>query len=483
MAVYSPWDALISWGGSKALQGISALNPELGGSLGKAVDTVGQWAGNPFPDYGGSENAEKAGGQALALSQGQSVADQKMLERENVGGNSYNVPTKTESVIINSNNSGVDRNNAASIKNAMPGYNGWSDAAIIADYAATGGSGKGGSTGSPSGGSQKTVTKNGSRITVEDKGDQNNAVDDSGNPYYDTSVPSLDEQANWIFQDLDKQVASYDDYKKGMKTELDSNAVDQKLAAEEAKTSNVGALTDSANKEIDRSTGTLRDLTTNANDLLQRLVQMYGGGSSAEAAMTGMGRTINQQRGGVLSARDTALRDIENKKIAVNSTYTKQTQAIDKWVDDNMIKIGNQIQGWIGDIANAKASVRAQLSAKAVDSARNYLTQLALSKESYKQNLDAWKLQRTADLEDYKTKLGLQAQYNPQTYQYDLNPNKTSSTGNGATNWWNTNSDTTASNSDYSGSTGGSGSLIDTSSLIGLGNSTKKDLYGNTVTV
>jgi len=269
-----------------------------------------------------------------------------------------------------------------------------------------------------------------------------------------------------------------------MKTELDSNAIDQKLAAGEAKDTNIGSLTDNANKEVERSSGTLRDLTTNANDLLQRLVQMYGGGSSAEAAMTGMGRTINQQRGGVLNARDTALRDIENKKVAVNSTYVKQGQAIDKWVDDNMIKIGNQIQGWIGDIANAKASVRAQLSAKAVDSARNYLTQLALSKENYKQNLDAWKLQRTADLEDYKTKLGLQSQYNAQQYSYDLNPNKTSSNGTGAVNNWMTaGNNTTTDNNSYSGSTGGSGSLIDTTSLIGLGNSTKKDEYGNTVTV
>lgn len=341
----------------------------------------------------------------------------------------------------------------------MKYYPGWGEKEARADWAATGGS-----KGNSGGGGQAA-----------------NSLDANGKDIYDPSLPSLDEQANWIFQDLDKQVAGYGDYKTGMKSELDSAAVDQKLAATAAKNDNVGNLTNDATQEVDRSAGTLRDLSRSANDMLQRLVQMYGGGSAGiQEANYAMGN-INRQSGNIMGSRDEALRNIDSKKTAIDTTFNTQGQAIDKWVDDSMKKIGEQIQGWIGDIANAKTSVRAQLSASAVDSARNYLTTLSLNQQQYKQNLDAWKLQRTADLEDYKTKLGLQAQYNPTTYNYDLNSSQTNNSGNSTNKWVTTPTTNTTANTNtgYAGSTTG----IDTTAINGLGNSTKKDSFGNIVQV
>lgn len=377
------------------------------------------------------------------------------------GSGTQTVPRATQNVALGANMTNLatpapvptPTNNNSGDGFDMSLYPGWGEAEARADYKATGGPKGSSGTSNPI-----------------------NSLDASGKEIYDPSLPSLDEQANWIFQNLDEQVAGYGDYKTGMKSELDTNAVDQKLAADAAQTTNVTNLSDNATAEVNRSSGTLRDLTDNANNLLQRLVLMYGGGSSAIGASTATMGNINKQRGGILNLRDTALREIDSKKTAIAATYGLQTQAIDKWVDDNVIKIGNQIEQWKGDIANAKTSVRAQLSAQAVQSATNFLSTLALNQQSYKQNLDTWKMQRDADMKDYATKLQLTAQYTPAQYNYNINPNQTT---NGNTGIYST--PTSAVNTDYAGSTGGTGSLsstLDTSTLNGVGNSTKEKILG-----
>lgn len=336
----------------------------------------------------------------------------RTTQNAKLGANNTKLITDTTPTGGGGNGGGGDTGPMAGF--SMSYYPGWGEAEARADWLATGGS--------------KAKSGGGS-------GQKANSLDANGNEIYDASLPSLDEQANWIFQDLDKQVEGYDSFRDTMKAGLDTSVEEQKGLAKDSQASNLADLSKNATNEQNQSASTLRDLTQNANDLLARLVQMYGGGSAAEAALTGMGRTINQQRGNVLTNRDAALREIDNKKTQVDQVYNSQLEKIKNWADSKLNDINLQIKQWTNDIAQAKASTRAQLSASAVNSARNYLTTLALNQQNYQNQLDYWKQSRQAELQDYATKLQLTAQYSPQQYSWNLNPVNTSSNGNQGNSW------------------------------------------------
>lgn len=76
--------------GASALRTISSINPQLGGKVGSAVNTIGKALNNPFPEAYATEQAQSAGGQAQreaiqnnsSLTQAQKDAQLKALEQK-----------------------------------------------------------------------------------------------------------------------------------------------------------------------------------------------------------------------------------------------------------------------------------------------------------------------------------------------------------------------------------------------------------------
>ncbi len=224
-----------------------------------------------------------------------------------------------------------------------------------------------------------------------------------------------EEDVNWVFQDLDKLAGTSSEWKENMKAQVENLAEGQKAEAGSSKETAQTKITGAETSETQKTEKTLRELAENARMLMDRMSALYGGGSPAEAVMTGIGKQVSKLRGEALTARDAVLSELNQKSLDVDRTFDEQIGNIGRWKDQKLLEIGEKVQGWLNEIATQKANVRASMKESALAAARNELANLQSMKTQYEYTMDTWREQRKAELEDYKTKLDLAAQYTAST--------------------------------------------------------------------
>ena len=257
----------------------------------------------------------------------------------------------------------------------------------------------------------------------------------------DVSQSDLDQ----IFKSLDERLSQTDAWKTSMTNQIGDQASTQDLTAQSNLTSGNATIKESEDTETKRAAFSLRELAQNANDLLSRLSQQFGGGSALQAAQTAAMRSINQTGGNIINTRDEGLNKLKNMAIALGETYKTEKAKIDKWKDEKINSIVQAIEEWKNTIAGQKTEVASSMKQNAINAARQFLTDTAKQDQIYKQNLDAWKIQRDAELEDYGKKITEGTQYDKQTYDSGINLPTGTSFGTSS------NGTTTNSNNDLSG--------------------------------
>ena len=220
-----------------------------------------------------------------------------------------------------------------------------------------------------------------------------------------------EETFNSIFRNLDEQLAGNAKWQQSMEQQIGAQGATQSADAEASYKTNRGNLETSRAKQKETAAQSLRDLAQNANDLLNRLSQQFGGGSALQASQTAAMRNINQTGGNIMNTRNQAYAEIDNKLDALAETYNAQKQKINSWMDEKKGQIQQAVQEWAQQIAGQKTNVRAQMISSAVQSARDYINNLATQKAYYDQQLDYWRQLRSQDLAEYAQNLGVTAQF------------------------------------------------------------------------
>lgn len=228
-----------------------------------------------------------------------------------------------------------------------------------------------------------------------------------------------------IFQALDKRLGLLPEQRAAMEKDVAALAEYQESEAELARTRESEALGREETGEKSRAAQTLRELAEDVGNLLRAASNVWGGSSAVPAVARGIGKMATQQRGKVLQARDTALRNIQSKLTDVDRTFNQQIDKIALWKSNKMTDIYNKFVEIQQDIENRKATASSEMAANLANLSMQIFTQaqqamynLDAMVNQYKLNMETWREQRAGELEDYITKLQATAKYTPAGYSY-----------------------------------------------------------------
>jgi hypothetical protein len=245
--------------------------------------------------------------------------------------------------------SGVNPNDAGSIRNAFPGYAGWSDPAIIADFKATGGNGKGGSSGGSGGTDEFTQQLNAGYDTY------NSQLNDIMN----NSLPQQQASGNQVA--LNNYNMGVGDMGTAQQNSLDQiNQQGQNLQTQQAK--NLTGISDN-----------LRNMFMAGNVYLGS--RGAGDSSAANQYAYALQKVGNQARGdqmgqtaqlqSQLDAQANGIKSVYTQNLKdLQTSYSNATQQVAQWFAQAQDSLKQAIaQGAVQkgtDLANHSASILAQ---------------------------------------------------------------------------------------------------------------------------
>lgn len=328
-------------------------------------------------------------------------------------GGSDIIPNKTTT----SSGATVNTSDAGSIKAAYPGYAGWSDQAILADYAATGGSGKGGTTsGGTSGGTpaptQSTYTIRGTNTTAgSPEGALNNVIPTNDYSAFKNQMDPT-QFLNQIESSYSGQNEFYNTQENALKAAQDTfnKTIEADYAANlakanQSKVSTAGQLSQNEVLAAQKKQDALNSAKQLYNQLQQGYRQRFGGATSAgEAANTILGE--EQQRQSGLIGRDytTAISDIARQKVDLENSYTTAIADLDRQKQQATSEVMTNYTNQLSQItANRAQSYQAKEQAKLqiLLDARNQLATIQQNNDNYIKNLQAIRAEQTGTLDQF----------------------------------------------------------------------------------
>jgi len=226
-----------------------------------------------------------------------------------------------------------------------------------------------------------------------------------------------------IFSELDRQLSALPKRRAEMEGYVGKLSEGQVQLAKNEEARNIKGLEESKTEETSRGKASLRDLEgdiRNQMEAYQRYFGSMGAGDSsaplvASEAITKAGL---KTRGNILTERNKALATLDSKISDVRSVTQDQLIKIDQWKNSELVDIANDFSSAMDNLQSAKANASAEkqraINQEIFGLADNFnarLRQLDDMVVNYKMSVSEWNMQRTADLQDYATKLGLQAQY------------------------------------------------------------------------
>ena len=303
------------------------------GRLGKIIDTVGNFLGNPLPDWNISESLESWGGNLgskFVLVPKANAVDQPNYE---MGPQPFIGPPQNKDVVTNkqvTNTGGNTGNSQQDIINAYKAM-GWTDVnAILDDYAATGGSKIGGGSG---GGEDLNA-----RLRSEIESGYDTYINDLNNLYGGLTTQA-GAQEN-IAQNSYEQ--SIKDLLANKQSSLqDLGLTEQKLQANQVKN--------------------LRDIASNIqNQYMAGNVMLgargAGDSSAANQYSYALNRLGSKERGNVMNTTAQSQQEIENQKAKLNNIVTQETSRL----DTELANVKQGIASWLAEQQNAVSQMISQ---------------------------------------------------------------------------------------------------------------------------
>ena len=224
-----------------------------------------------------------------------------------------------------------------------------------------------------------------------------------------------------IQEELDRQLSNLPGRKAEYEQEIGRLSEGQRTAAEEARVKSKATLDSSRAAVGTQAETSLRDLEGDIRDQLKAKVNMLGSASQSSAAnevSEAVTREGLKGRAKILSTRDTAYADLNQKAVDIDNLATEQLGKIEEWKSSTLFQIGQDFSSQI-DALNKEKATASQQEAFAIDERITgleqdfvgRLRQLDDAVLNYKSSIATWQMQREAELEDYGKKLAMSSSY------------------------------------------------------------------------
>lgn len=235
-----------------------------------------------------------------------------------------------------------------------------------------------------------------------------------------------------IFGELDRQIGLLPEQRQAYEKQIVDLATSQRESAERERGRNVEKLDLAKEEEKDTAKKSVRDLEEDIRNQLEARSIFFGnlgaGDSSAPlVASEAIAKEGLKARSNILGIRNKALNALEQKKADVNNLATEQFAKIDEFKSTKLFEIGQFFQDQLTKLKTAKANAQGE-KARAINDVIFGLQSQFIARAqqledtvlNYKASVQQWQLQRTAELEDFQTRLAVSARYSstsPSTYK------------------------------------------------------------------
>ncbi len=230
-----------------------------------------------------------------------------------------------------------------------------------------------------------------------------------------------------IFRQLDSLLAQYPSQREEMLGYVENMAEAQRGLAGSEKERALSELSAQEEKQRGLAKSSLRDLDEDIRNSLMaagRYLGIRGAGdsSSSSLASEALSRAGQKARSGVLSTRDQAIAEIGKRADEVNRIAKEQLLNVEQFKASKAMEIMNFFQNKTealeaerrnatAERGRALAQIIQNTQGQFIEAIRN----LDAETRNYKQSIDLWQAQRTAEMEDYAQKLAAQKSYSGPT--------------------------------------------------------------------
>jgi hypothetical protein len=236
-----------------------------------------------------------------------------------------------------------------------------------------------------------------------------------------------------IFTELDRQIGLLPTQRAEFEQNIANLAGTQATGVEQQRLAGEQKMAAATEAEKAQAAGSLRDLEQDLRNQIRAWAVYLGGKGAGESSAPGMVSEIVTKgglkaRSGILAARNKALNDIQLKVQDINNLASQEVNKIDQWKSTNLASISQWATNRLNELNTAKANASAEqqntINNLIQETHTQYLTRLQQLQDSYNNynaQVSLWQQQRTADMQDYATKLQLASQYTstaPAEYKY-----------------------------------------------------------------
>lgn len=242
----------------------------------------------------------------------------------------------------------------------------------------------------------------------------------------------ITEAYNPIFSELDRLAGLLPGQEAEYGEEIGNLASSQRSVVESGKQRELANLGLAREQEQSRTKSFLRDLEGDVRNQLSAFGQYIGalgaGNSSAAGQVASViGREATKARGKAQQGLAEALRTIDVKQQQVEALASEQLQSVEQWKSNKLLEIKQYFDSQLQNLQQQRLQATGQRAAAIANMIVNTeqqfyqrLQQLDQNVQQFKSGIGQWMLQRAGDLEDYKQKLAIQAQYSTPQSSADL---------------------------------------------------------------
>ncbi len=260
------------------------------------------------------------------------------------------------------------------------------------------------------------VTGGGGSPQPENRGDGGNDGGGGGPSMEDV----INSQYNSISSEMDRLIGWLPEWQKSLESNIGTMATSAKGDVEAARAKEMEKFPVYRQNVETNQKKTLSDLAANMRNVMKAGGIYLGSKGAADSTASKMfafasGQQANRERGDVRAQTSSMLKEIDMKEADLNFAYDEQSKSIDDWKMSEISKITEDFNNKRFELMSQKPIIRQQ----AVDRWLNYLTDIDTRARAWQGDLDKWKMDRLATLDNFKVQIGNSTNFSPRELVFD----------------------------------------------------------------
>lgn len=283
-------------------------------------------------------------------------------------------------------------------------------------------------TSTPTGGSNANTQADNLTNNAADEAARKKAQEEAAKKAYEASMrKNISAAYDPIFAELDRQLGALPAAQADTEAQLSNLAIQQKTGVASDQSKSIASLEQSKQGEETTAKKSLRSLEEDIRNNLAAYAFYFGTKGAGDSSATGLASEAIAKgglkaRSNILGVRDEAFAAIDQKKADVDMLASEQNRKIDEWKSNKVYETVQYFKDKVDQLNQAKANASAEkqnaINNLLQNTHQDFITRLRNIDDNvtnFKQTVDTWKVQRSAELEDFTTKLTEQAKYTSDT--------------------------------------------------------------------